>query len=326
MISIIVPVYNAEKYIRRCINSIINQTYTNFELILIDDGSSDKSSNICDEYAACDGRIKVIHTENKGVSSARNTGLNVANGAYIGFVDSDDWLESDMYEFLLENAENYKADISCCNYYVNGDKETIIEHQQIESIVSYNEGCTESFLERKTFGNNIWNKIFKKSVIKEGFNVDLSIGEDAYFLFKVCLNSKSIVCCKEAKYHYFIRMGSATKTGFNPKVFQSLVFTDMIIDDVKNKAPKSVDKAYAYGYMSYFNVLNAIIYHKMESKYPMQYEKIVSFLNSEMKRVKPEKSISKLKLYATCLFNINKGLYRLLIRIYYKKKKADFLN
>ena len=109
LISVIVPVYNVEDYLDRCIESIINQTYKNLEIILVDDGSTDSSGKKCDEYALRDGRIKVFHKENGGVSSARNMGLDIATGDYIGFVDSDDLLEHNMYEMLLNNAEKHNV-------------------------------------------------------------------------------------------------------------------------------------------------------------------------------------------------------------------------
>ena len=112
MISIIVPVYNVDKYIERCIQSIINQTYKNLEIILIDDGSTDKSGAICDKYSKIDNRINVIHKKNGGLSEARNVGLDIARGDYIGFVDSDDYIHPQMYELLYKNLIGTSADIS----------------------------------------------------------------------------------------------------------------------------------------------------------------------------------------------------------------------
>lgn len=121
-LSIIVPVYKVEKYIRRCLDSIINQTFTDFELILVDDGSPDTSGEICEGYAKKDERIRVIHQENKGLSGARNTGVEVSKGEYIGFVDSDDWIELEMYEKLITAAEKYGADIVKCGLdYTDGN-------------------------------------------------------------------------------------------------------------------------------------------------------------------------------------------------------------
>ena len=116
LISIIVPVYNVEKYLSKCIDSIINQTYKNIEIILIDDGSTDSSGAICDKYALVDSRIHVLHIENSGVSNARNVGLNHATGDYIGFVDSDDYIEPNMYELLLEELIADDVDVVQCNH------------------------------------------------------------------------------------------------------------------------------------------------------------------------------------------------------------------
>lgn len=116
-ISVIVPVYNTEKYLRRCVDSILAQTFTDFELLLIDDGSTDSSGAICDEYAQKDSRVRVFHKENGGVSSARNLGLNKAKGEYIAFVDGDDWISSDMYESLLNKIKNEEADIVYCDFF-----------------------------------------------------------------------------------------------------------------------------------------------------------------------------------------------------------------
>lgn len=114
-ISIIVPIYKTEKYLNRCVNSLINQTFKNFELILVDDGSPDACPVLCDKWGKRDTRIKVIHKKNGGLSSARNAGLNIAQGKYIGFVDSDDWIEPDMYELLYNAAEKYQTDYSAVN-------------------------------------------------------------------------------------------------------------------------------------------------------------------------------------------------------------------
>ncbi|WP_227166600.1 glycosyltransferase, partial [Enterococcus faecium] len=111
-ISIIVPVYKVEKYLRKCVDSILAQTFTDFEVILVDDGSPDNSGKICDEYAEKDNRVRVIHKENGGLSSARNAGIDVARGKYLGFVDSDDYIDEDMYEILYENLKIHDADIS----------------------------------------------------------------------------------------------------------------------------------------------------------------------------------------------------------------------
>src|SRR5690554_2285343 len=120
LISIIVPVYNVEQYIEKCMVSILSQTYRNIEIILIDDGSTDNSGNLCDTYSAIDPRVKVIHKKNGGISSARNSGLEVAMGEYIGFVDPDDWIETNMYESMYSNIKRNNSEICICNYIIDG--------------------------------------------------------------------------------------------------------------------------------------------------------------------------------------------------------------
>jgi len=125
-ISIIVPVYKVEQYIHKCIDSILNQTLNDFELILVNDGSPDQCGQICDEYAKCDSRIKVIHKENGGQASARNMGLDIATGEYIGFVDSDDWIEPDMYEILYNECIINECEIISCSSIIHCKTKTVI--------------------------------------------------------------------------------------------------------------------------------------------------------------------------------------------------------
>ena len=115
-LSIIIPVYNTEKYLHRCVDSVLQQNMSDYELILVDDGSTDGSGKICDEYKEKDSRVKVIHTQNQGVSKARNTGLELSSGEYIGFVDADDYIDADMYEKLIEASIDSNADVCCCGY------------------------------------------------------------------------------------------------------------------------------------------------------------------------------------------------------------------
>lgn len=127
LLSIIVPVYNVKSYLKKCVESIINQTYTNLQIILVDDGSTDGSQDICDEFAQRDSRIVVIHKENGGQSTARNVGMDRAKGVYIAFVDSDDWLEPNMYEALISQLEKHEADIVACSFYeCKGDEKKAV--------------------------------------------------------------------------------------------------------------------------------------------------------------------------------------------------------
>ena len=171
LISVIVPVYNRQAYLDKCIKSILNQTYKNLELILVDDGSSDDSPAICDRYAMQDSRVKVIHKENGGVSSSRNIGVHIATGEYIGFVDSDDWVDINMYATLLAGfGQCPSAGIVSCRIWraINEEDFSIWEYWSwaisSPTIIKYS-NMAEALLDDK-FVSSLWNKLFKAEIVK----------------------------------------------------------------------------------------------------------------------------------------------------------------
>ena len=166
-ISIIVPFYNVEKYAPKCIESIINQTYTNLEIILVDDGSPDTCGKICDDYALKDGRIKVIHKKNAGLSDARNVGIKEATGKYIGFVDGDDYIEKDMYKYLYNLIKENNADISICGVeevYEDGSIQDEKAKESIE-ILSKEDAIKELLLDKKV-RSHAWDKLYKRELFE----------------------------------------------------------------------------------------------------------------------------------------------------------------
>ena len=220
LISIIVPVYNVEPYLHRCIDSILAQTYTNFECILIDDGSTDNSGHICDEYATRDKRIKVIHHQNNGVSAARNAGLNIADGDYIGFVDPDDWISTYMYAIMSEAAEKTKADVICCAYDINNDHGITrdVYNKQIAGLTD-RDGFVQNILcIPHTFSPSVCNKIYKKDLVTHSFRVGVKVSEDGLFNVENAEKLESCFYIPEPLYHVYIRNGSATRTSRNNAV------------------------------------------------------------------------------------------------------------
>ena len=212
LISIIIPVYNVEQYLNRCIDSIVNQTYKNLEIILIDDGSTDNSGKICDEYALKDKRIKVIHKENGGLSSARNMGLKMVRGEYVGFIDPDDYIEPDMYQYLYELCQRHNVLLSMCNYTRVRDGVEKIQHPVTKEIIL---SCNEA-LERFHTELFSWNKLFHKTLIKDiSFSIGITYGEDMIFCVQTFDKARQIVYGSEAKYNYIQRIGSASKQHFN---------------------------------------------------------------------------------------------------------------
>ena len=213
-LSIIVPVYKVEKYLPRCIDSILAQTFGDFELILIDDGSPDGCGRICDEYARKDKRIVVIHQKNMGVSAARNAGLDIAHGRYIGFVDSDDWIEPQMYEVMMDAIRENGADMAVCGVrYADEDGKFTRADWLSESVYSRDGLLADVFAMPNRLGGGCCNKVLDASKIASvRFKVGMTIAEDALYLFDCFMRIDGAVKIGDALYNVYERCGSATRT------------------------------------------------------------------------------------------------------------------
>ena len=228
MISVIVPVYKTEEYLERCVNSILNQTYKDIELILVDDGSPDKCPEICDMFAKKDERVKVLHKANGGVSTARNAGLEIATGDYITFVDSDDYIELDMYEKMLSKAAEYGCDVIMCDCMKDyPDHSTIYTHDIRGGFYSYEELVIEYYphllmMENVEYPATISNVtiLWKNTLNTPDMRYEPAIrfSEDLLFGAKLLRNAKSFYYMKgEALYHYIFNESSASHTFVDDK-------------------------------------------------------------------------------------------------------------
>ena len=213
LISIIIPVYNGEKYLRPCIDSILHQTYQHWELLLIDDGSPDSSGAICDEYAS-DPRISVVHKENGGQASARNQGVAMAKGEYISFVDCDDWLETDMYERMVQTMHSQQAEIIICGYIEEYKSRQKKVHADGEMKV-YEASEALKLVLRGKIGSYLWSMLFRREVVQE-LMPDLNPYEDHATIFKWISHARRVVVLHQAFYHYR-QLGSSSLHSYNPK-------------------------------------------------------------------------------------------------------------
>ena len=220
LISIIVPVYNTQEYLPRCIDSILDQSYKNLDIILINDGSTDSSGEICDRYAETDARIQVIHQANAGVSFARNIGLDNARGDWIGFVDSDDWIKPEMYAELLKAAIENNKKISCCDFiwYFSATRQEHRNRQYDKSPVTMTrEQSIEFSLSPKTpnLEGYTWSLLLHRSLLEAQehppikFNTDIHYSEDWLFIIQLLIQADGIVHIPVALYYYYQREGSA---------------------------------------------------------------------------------------------------------------------
>ncbi len=212
-ISVIIPVYNIAPYLPRCMDSILAQTCSNLEILLVDDGSSDGSGALCDAYAAADPRVRVIHQENGGVTRARLAGLEAATGGWIGFVDGDDHIEPDMYARLLQNALNYQADISHCGYRMVFPDRVDFYHNTGRLLEQDREAGLRDLLEGSLVEPGLWNKLFRRQLFQGiSMDSDIRINEDLllnFYLFRASARSVFEDFCP---YHYIVRPGSAANS------------------------------------------------------------------------------------------------------------------
>lgn len=207
LISIIVPVYNVETYLRECLDSILAQTLTDWEAILVDDGSTDGSGAICDEYASKDARIKVLHKENTGQADSRNLAIAMAQADIVGFVDSDDWIEPGMYEILYNTMVENGADISMCGYFFNYVNKERAFGTSGETLILSGKDAMEEIIEDKYIHSYLWDKLFKKEMICEPLPKSYYY-EDYSTLFKWFVKADKVAWCQVPLYHYRQRKGS----------------------------------------------------------------------------------------------------------------------
>lgn len=239
LISVIVPVYNVEKYLHKCLNSIINQTYTNLEIILVDDGSTDKSGMICDEYSELDTRIKVVHQENGGLSAARNTGLDIMNGDLVTFVDSDDWIDCNMINKLYDILLEYNAEISCISFhkvFEDGKKKRrdIVNNKVI---VYTGTEAIELLLYKKYVDTSACGKLYRK---QDFSNIRYPKGilfEDLATTYRIFYGKKRIAYSQDKLYYYFQRKNSIMYQNFNHKRFDKLLVGQEIIEWTNEHEP-----------------------------------------------------------------------------------------
>lgn len=284
LISIIIPVYNVRQYLDKCIQSVVNQSYRNIEIIIVDDGSNDGSETICDEWAKKDDRIRVFHKKNGGSSDARNLGLRQAKGEFIGFVDSDDYIKSDMYELLYE-AMNDGADIACCGTTIVypdkwGRKPTGYDKAP-NRIVMNNKEAMKELLMIRYLSFSSCDKIFKRKLF---VNTCFPVGrtcEDLPTIYKVVKASSRVINIGTSKYFYRYRADSISRKKFEIDRMSYVIFARDIYRDIKLVYPDLSKVAEAM----YIRNVIAIIYEIEKTGDAYKYEKIYKRLIKLLKRM-----------------------------------------
>lgn len=311
-ISIIVPVYNVEQYLSKCIDSILNQTFKDFELILINDGSTDKSGDICDFYKQKDKRIKVIHKNNEGVAKTRNVGIANANAEYIGFIDSDDWIENDMYEILYKLCIDNNLDIINCSSKIHYPNRTIVNGGHDFRIYDNKEGM-KKLLEGEIYDECLWTKLIKKELIAELRFKENMIYEDTEFSYKMFKKAKKIGAIGLAKYNYIKRENSIMDRAIKDINIDAVLIYDEICKDIKMYYPELTFLALYKLANSSMVTLNLICKDNFNINKD-KYHKVRKILNKYFKYViKIEQYPLSVKVLL-CSLKIHPYLYRGLIK------------
>lgn len=328
LISIIVPVYKVEKYIKRCMESILNQTYTNLEIILVDDESPDNCPSICDEYGQKDQRIKVIHQKNAGLSGARNTGIDLAKGAYLAFVDSDDFLAKDFIWTLYKAATDTKSEIAICKYeYVKGDTMTQNHRPGKCEVYTGEQLIEEMYSPDGAFFVVAWNKLYKRSLFDRIRYPKGRIHEDEATTHKLYYEAKQGVFVDRFLYGYFVEGESITRKNFNIKRLDWAWSVEQRLDFMEEKGltkllPIAI-RAYADGVVD--------LYYQLREWLP-DSKKEQEFLKNKVKaaarRVKKYGSFPTKTRIGYTLFDISPILYQKLLKVYsdpvLKEKVMDY--
>lgn len=327
MISVIVPVYNVEQYLLRCINTIQRQTFEDLEIILVDDGSMDGCPMICDELSIQDSRIKVIHKENGGLSSARNAGIRAAKGEYIGFVDSDDWIALDMYQLLYEIATEHDADIACGQ---------IIRMKKISSEQPHDETrprnvqvFSQEEYAKKYFkiGSNdtvhyVVNKLYKKEVAKAMSFPEGLINEDVEGFFRALLKSKVIAATESIVYYYWYNEGGISTKWFSQKQMDLLTVWKNVHNLCESKKKEWVDYAQINYYRANFGLLTRLAFDEAdEGKFEEEKANLLSNLKLHKRDLLKSNIPMSRKIIIECMC-CNYGAAQCFLRLAKKIRKV----
>lgn len=255
LVSIIVPVYNVEKYLKRCMTSILEQTYSNLEILLIDDGSPDNSGNLCDEIQSTDERIKVYHKANGGLSSARNYGLERCTGEYIFFIDSDDWIEKNAIELLVSRAEETGADLVCGSYKEAREDGNVIRNVTQERKTFNPEEAMYAYLNGTAIHSIVWGKLYRNTMFSGIRFPEGCLHEDEFVTYQLIYAANQIETLPEVLYDYVIRENSITSKKFSKARLVTIDAARGLYEETLRHDAKEIQEL---GYRKYIKTLESM--------------------------------------------------------------------
>lgn len=320
LISVIIPVYNVEEYLHRCIDSILNQTYQDIEIILIDDGSTDNSGKICDEYALKDNRIRVIHKENGGLSDARNIGLNSMKGKYVTFIDSDDYVENFYIKELYELIIKYNSEMSICPYTIITNNRYANIGKDYKETVLNTETCLSRMLLEEGFSVSACAKLYKVELFE---NIKFPKGklyEDNGITYKLILKSNKIAYGGTSIYKYYIRDNSITNKQFLIKDLDYIYLTDIAADEIFQKYKLLESECQINKAMARIRILIKMANSTLNREGQKAEKECIYYIRKNYKALICNKYANIKFKFLITFIKIDKKMFKLLATIYKKYK------
>lgn len=316
LVSVIVPVYNVEKYLDKCIESIVKQTYENLEIILVDDGSPDGCPQICDKWAVADERIKAVHKKNGGVSSARNAGLHIATGKYVGFVDGDDFIQKNMFEYLMTAIRSDRSQMSVCGYRLSGrtfcsdENQVLTKHEAVSVLFNIKD--------RPDFEGFVWNKLYVLDIIRKNkldFSEDLSMCEDTLFNFNYLNHIESVSVISFCGYEYTFRKDSVMRLKPLENDFRMIGLIEYFLDKTDQGDIK--DNVIRWAFKYWIKAADNYFVFKKGKEY---CDKSISAIKSNKKFILNDPYFTRVEKLFTILVCDVQCVYRLYKKTKYLKK------
>ena len=320
LISVIVPVYNVSVYLRKCIDSIINNSYRKLEIILVDDGSTDDSGKICDLYAQKDGRIKVIHKKNGGLSSARNAGLDIATGDYISFIDSDDYISNNMYQLMISAAEHENADIVQCGAVRVDEKGNQSAAFHVENWKMEYDEIVDKYYTSTMIPVMLCNKIFKRDLIASRRMVEGRNNEDTMFMADILPYIKKFLSIENICYFYLKRSSSIMESNFSEKKFDSIYAYEYVLNKTEKLNSKYVPYVYYWRAVNAFYLYHSIWKSKLANK-EEYYKRVCDEFYNSIAKIPENFKLNKTDQLRLNLFRFNKKLAVFIYDIYLRRKR-----
>ena len=316
LITVVLPIYNVEKYLPKCIDSILEQSYKNLEILLINDGSTDNCEEICKQRARLDSRIKIIKQENQGLSEARNTGIKNATGDYICFVDSDDYIHKDFVKLLFEDIVKNNSDISVCDFWYvneNGDKWT--KREKKASIYTNIEAIKDILIGRKETEVMTWNKLYKLSLFKDNkiFFPKGKLHEDKFTTYKLYYYASKVSLISEKLYYYLQRENSIMGSKFNIRRLDAIEAVNETIAFCKKNDIKMENELEAYEAMTKIYIIDNMIRANFDRK---EINKLIKEVKVKKNNYKKNNYIGRKMKLGIFILNENYRMYKIALRIF----------